>query len=195
MLEPPSSIAGAAYAQAGYEPSIYNAGRLRNEPEIKARIDELMTEALEYSDIRISQVAVRLNRIASANIKDFKKQNGAWLDCDALPDRLAEAIRKVEFNKDGTVKNIELHDKERALTILLRHLGGLPPDGPAEVINNTQVNVITDEQRIAAVTSLLASARETTIDGAQEPAEQSSPWSNLRPYSENRISGWLGCWA
>ena len=102
---------GAAYAQAGYEPSIYNAGRLRNEPEIKARIDELMAEALEYSDIRISQVAVRLNRIASANIKDFKKQNGAWLDIDEPPDRLAEAIRKVEFAEDGTVKNIELHDK------------------------------------------------------------------------------------
>jgi hypothetical protein len=64
------------------------------------------------------------------------------------------------------------HDKLAALTVLLKHLGGFPDERPAEVINNT-LNVITDEQRIAAVMSLLARARETTIDCAQEPAEQS----------------------
>jgi hypothetical protein len=47
--EPPTSIALAAFEKTGYEPSICNAGRLRNNPQIKARIDELMTEALEYS--------------------------------------------------------------------------------------------------------------------------------------------------
>ena len=128
---------------------------------------------------------MRLNRIASANIKDFKRQDGAWLDIDELPDRLAEAIRGIEFNKDGTVKNIELHDKERALTILLKHLGG-------EVINNTQVNVISDEQRIAVVMSLPARAHETTIDCAREPAEQSpapeqSPALLRRPLWPTRI--------
>jgi hypothetical protein len=62
------------------------------------------------------------------------------------------------------------------LTVLLKHLGGLPDERPAEVTNNT-INVsITDEQPIAAAMSLLARARETAIDC---PAEQSPDNSSI----------------
>jgi hypothetical protein len=37
----------------------------------------------------------------------------------------------------------QLHDKLGALTVLMKHLGGLPNERPAEVTNNTQINVIT----------------------------------------------------
>ena len=115
---------------------------------------------------------MRLDRIASANITDFDEPDGRLKAIRTLPDRLAEAIREVEFGKDGRPKRIRLHDKLAALTVLLKHLGGLPDERCAEVISNTQVNVITDEQCAAAVMSLLARARETTIIAiAQETAE------------------------
>jgi hypothetical protein len=55
----------------------------------------------------------------------------------------------VELDDDGRPKPIKLHDKLAALTVLIKHLGDLPDKRPVGV-HNTQVNVITDEQRIAA---------------------------------------------
>jgi hypothetical protein len=42
---------------------------------------------------------------------------------------------------------IKLRDKLAALTALIKHLGGLPDERPVGV-HNTQVNVITDVQRV-----------------------------------------------
>jgi hypothetical protein len=93
---------------------------------------------------------------------------------DELPDRLAEAVRKV-LTKMAPSKISSYMTRGRALTILRKRLGGLPNDRSLETNNNTQVNVITDEQRIAAVMSLLARARGATTDcdSTEEPAEQS----------------------
>ena len=174
---PPSpSPAQTAFERAGYKPDQGNCYRLANHPEVRQRVRELTAEAREYSDIRIAKAAVKLDHIASASIADFYDWDGRLKTIHTLPNRLAEAIREVEFGEYGRPKRVRLHDKLAALTVLLRHLGGLPPaERPADVTNNTQVNVITDEQRIAAVMSLLARARETTIDcdSTQGPAEQS----------------------
>ena len=72
-------------------------------------------------------------------------------------------------------ERFRLRARDSALTVLMKHLGGLPNERPAEVTNNTLNVTITDEQRVAAVMSLFARVRETTIDcdPAQEPAEQS----------------------
>jgi hypothetical protein len=121
----------------------------------------------------ISTRAVKLDHIASASIADFYEPDGRLKAIHSVPDHLAEAIREVEFDEDGGPKRIRLHDKLAALAVLLKHLGGLPGERAAEVVNNTQV-VISDEQRIAAVMSLLARGRGATTDGdfAQEPVEQ-----------------------
>jgi hypothetical protein len=85
----------------------------------------LTAEAREYSDIRIAKAAVKLDHIASASIADFCEPDGRLKAIHTLPDHLAEAIREVEFGEDGRPKRIRLHDKLAALTVLLKHLGGL----------------------------------------------------------------------
>jgi len=65
--------------------------------------------------------------------------------------------------------------------VLLKHLGGLSDERSAEVINNTQVNVITDEQRVAPLMSLLARAKpEARPDnGGLIAIPCRTPWNKL----------------
>jgi hypothetical protein len=53
-----------------------------------------------------------------------------------------------------------LHKKLAALIALIKHLGGLPDEQPVGV-RNTQVNVITDEQRVAALMTMIARAKSS----------------------------------
>lgn len=168
--EPPSSINGgingAAYMQAGFSPSIYNAGRLRKNRHVEARINELMAEALEYSDLRIQRAAIQLDHIASASIRDFR-EGKRWKDLDKLPPRLSDAIRKVDYFADGSIAKIELHDKVRALTILMKHLGGLPEEQTGMQQQFNLSIAITDEQRVAALMTMIAKAKSEPA--ADEP--------------------------
>jgi DNA invertase Pin-like site-specific DNA recombinase len=154
LAMPPSSApVQAAYVAAGFRPNRANAHRFAGRPEIRQRIQELMAEALAYADIRIQKAAVTLDHIASARLSDFYEPAAGLKDIASLPPRLAGAIKKVEYYPDGSIKHIELHDKVRALETIMRHLGGMREEGPP-------VNVaISDEQRIAAVMSLLARAK------------------------------------
>jgi hypothetical protein len=104
----------------------------------------------------------------------FYEPDGSMKKPATLPARLADAVRKVEYYDDGSVKHIELHDKVRALQIVMKHLGGLQDGTPAGAHNTLNV-AITDEQRVAALMSLLARARGATTDcdSTQDPAEQS----------------------
>lgn len=176
-----------AYERAGYQPDPSNAHRLAARPEIRRRVDELVEEALEYSNIRVAQVAVRLGRIATARMSDYyetietvdpatgeAREVRRLRDIHTLPDRLAEAIREVDFADDGRPTRIRLHDKLAAASVLMKHLGGFPEGRTSQQVNNTQVNIeITDEQRIAALMALLARAKATTDrDSVPGPVEQ-----------------------
>lgn len=161
-------INGAAFTRAGFTPSIYNAGKLRKKRPVEDRINELMAEALEYSDVRIQRAAIQLDRIASASIRDFR-DGKKWKDLDKLEPRLADAIRKVEYHIDGSIARIELHDKVRALTILMKHLGGIPEEQTGmQQQFNTQV-IITDEQRVAALMTMLAKAKTEPVAATAQP--------------------------
>jgi hypothetical protein len=116
-----------------------------------------MAEAPAYSDIRISRVAAKLDRIATATMPEYFEPDGRLKDITTLPDRLAEAIREVEFGDDGRPKRIRLHDKLAALGVV--EAPRRPPSERGVELNNNQVNIITDEQRIAAVMSLFARVR------------------------------------
>jgi len=66
----------------------------------------------------------------------------------------------VELDDVGRPRRIKLHDKLAALTVLIEHLGGLPDERPVGV-HNTQVNVITDVQRLAALMTMIAGAKSS----------------------------------
>jgi hypothetical protein len=66
----------------------------------------------------------------------------------------------VELDDDGRPRRIKSHDKLAALTVLIKHLGGLPDERPVGV-HNTQVNVIADERRVAALMTMIARAKSS----------------------------------
>lgn len=160
----PSGCRTAAYVEAGYSPgSPANAAKLFARPEIAARVDELMAEALAPSDIRLTRAGIELDCIALANVLDLYDTDGNFKPVALLPRSLAAAVRRIEFYGDGRVKYIELHDKVRALQVITRH--AMADDRPQHTYN-TQVNVaITDEQRIAALMTMLAKAKNGSGSG------------------------------
>lgn len=120
--------------------------------EVKERIRELMQEANRHSDIRIERLLVQLDHVASVNFKNFIDASGAVRPLNQLSEQDLSCIKKIDYNSHtGLPKRIEFHDKLRALEILVKHLRG--PD----VHNHQHVTVnISDEQRIAALMSLLS---------------------------------------
>jgi hypothetical protein len=98
LAMPPSSApVQAAYVAAGFRPNRANAHRFAGRPEIRQRIQELMSEALEYSDMRISRAAVTLDHIASATLSDFYEADGSLKNLARLPAQLADAVKKIEY--------------------------------------------------------------------------------------------------
>lgn len=70
-----------------------------------------------------------------------------------------------------------MHDKLSALTVLIKHLGGLPDERPVGV-RNTQVNVITDEHSVAALMTMIARAKSSceTLSGETRSAVAPAYW-------------------
>src|SRR5437879_5754723 len=98
-----------AYRTAGYVASHANARRLRQRPEVRARIEELAREAAEYLDIRVQRVAVEVDRVGRANFADFiepaldKDGNriaGAFKlrDLTELPREITAAIKGLSYD-------------------------------------------------------------------------------------------------
>jgi len=157
-----------AYKRAGYAPHRGNPHRLKEEPDVKARIDELMEEAREYADLRLVKALVRVNRIADAKLPDFYEQIALQPDGEApprqvvrlrdlasLPPQLAEAISDVEFHEDGTIKKIKLHDKLQANITLLRHFGDLVDERPSQQVNILNTLSPEDQRLLADALELL----------------------------------------
>lgn len=176
---PPRDDAGArAYVAAGYNPHRTNYKRLLARPDVKARINELIEEALEWLDIRPVEALVRINRIAKARKLDyyeFAVVDGERVmrlrDLATLPARLLEAIADIERDADGRPVDVTLHDKMTAALMMLKHLGGVPDDDrPA----GSQVNIFNflsaeDQAILAEALDALPGGTAGTGAGTQTP--------------------------
>ena len=166
-VPPCSTPEQEAYKRAGYSAHRGNPHRLARRPEIKARFDELMAQARELADVSLARSMVRVDRIADAKLTDFYERiDGDRLarirprDITNLPARLAEAIEEVEFNDDGTLKRIKLHDKLAANVALLRVLGGMPDERPTQQVNILNALSPEDQRMLADALEQLGKAVE-----------------------------------
>jgi hypothetical protein len=164
-----------AYKKAGYDGNLDNARRLANKREIKARVSELFSEALEYQDVNIVKVVTRIDRIGRADIADLLEAGGKhFKDITKLPKELTAAIESVEI-QDGKVK-VKLCDKLGANTTLLKHFGGMPsehPQGDTTNINNFLSLLSVDDQRTLAA-ALKALPAGPTVDSGPAGKEHSA---------------------
>lgn len=162
-----------AYTDAGFAANKDNARRDASRPEIKARITELFTEALEYRDVRLPKVLTRIDRVGKANVTDFYEREIAdgkptgrlkLKDLTALPRELTEALRSITAKEDGTVA-VECWDKNQANFALLKHLGGVPDDrAPAGNTFNFFAGLSVDDQRTLADALEALPGRPRTVD-------------------------------
>jgi len=154
-----------AYQRAGYAGNSNNARRLANHRIVKKRFRELFAEAMEYRDVRIHKVVIRIDRVGGANILDFYDEHGQLKPLAQMPRELTEAIKKVELDHNGRVVNIELHDKNQANFTLLKHLGGLREDRPpAANVNILSVLSVDDQRALAEALEALPAAGADNSD-------------------------------
>lgn len=172
-----------AYKTAGYVASHANARRLRNRPEVRARIDELAAEACEFADIRLKRVAVEVDRVGRANFqdlweplldKDGNRVPGEYKlrDLTTMPRELTAAIAGLEWTEDGRPK-VKMHDRNQANFTLLKHLGGLPDEAPGVTVNILNALTIEDQSAVADLIEAFSGGQSTASGGV--PSERGAP--------------------
>jgi len=168
-----------AYVAAGYAPNGDNARRDANRGEVKARVNELYRQALEFRDVRPAQVVTRIDRVGRANMREFYERE---IDASTgaptgrlrlrsildLPVELSEAIAEVEFGDDGNPAKFKLHDKNQANFTLLKYFGGIPDDvsGDRRSVNITNIfaGLSVDDQLALAEALEVVPAGPATVD-------------------------------
>jgi phage terminase small subunit len=118
-----------SYLAAGYRPSPsarFNVSRLKAQPHVKKRIDELMAELAIQAAPQIEFLQGQLLPLLQANVRDlFDSANRLRLISD-LPRELTAAIKSVKFDRQtGNVTEIVMADKVSVATVLLRSIGAL----------------------------------------------------------------------
>jgi len=61
----------SAFAAAGCAASKANAGRLKNRPEVKARVQEPFDRAAEFADVNRPRIVVELDRVGRGDVANF----------------------------------------------------------------------------------------------------------------------------
>lgn len=129
-------VADKAYVEAGFKRDDGNATRLKNRPEIIARVDEILGRAAKKAEVTAEMVIRELAKIGFSDIRNAVKWGSkaalAEGDTDAnhveliastvIDDDTAAAIAEVSQNATGGLK-VKLHDKRAALVDLGRYLG------------------------------------------------------------------------
>lgn len=125
-----------AYVLAGYRPDPKNAARLTKNDGVRARIDEILTQAAKKVGVTIESVMAELAKIGFANIADYVDVSGdvpsislAEVPRDKLA-ALSEITTETVFERRDGGKptevrrvKIKLWDKRAALVDLGKQLG------------------------------------------------------------------------
>lgn len=125
-----------AYEAAGYVRDDGNANRLASNPEVQARVKELLQIAAGKTGVSIERIIDELAKIGFANMSDYISighDGDPFVDLSALDRDKAAAISEVtvEDFKDGRGEDardvrrvkFKLLDKRAALVDLGKHLG------------------------------------------------------------------------
>lgn len=119
-----------AAIRAGFSPATArNAAAWVNaqhptKPELRTEIDRLMAERSRRTGVSADRVVRELARIAFANLTDVLDMDSLDVRGDIGPDDSA-ALAKIKRRQtaDGVECEIHMHDKNRALELLGKHLG------------------------------------------------------------------------
>ncbi len=120
-----------AYRWAGYSGTPGNAWRLKANPEVRARVAELVEVGARRAEVSVEKVLRELARIGFADVRRMHDEKGGLRRIAELPDDIAAAVASYEVVKrtvpgiDGAVEvthKIKVWDKARALEMIGRYL-------------------------------------------------------------------------
>jgi len=122
-----------AAKRAGYSPkSAYSQGqRMLKHVEIKKRIADLQEEQERRVEVKADQVIGELSRLAFSNMSDFISMGESgeleMKDLEELPREVMACISEISETETCSGRKIKfkLHDKGRALELLMKHKGML----------------------------------------------------------------------
>ncbi len=172
-----------AYEKAGYAPAKSNARKLKNNPEVRKRVEEIVSlraskndkaiaRAAERSGIQVEYVLRELASIGFSNIADYLDMSSGEprLSLVGVPRERLAAISSIEVESKfagrgakraeiGTVTKIRLWPKEQALVDIGRHLGMF-------------ADRLTGENRAPALTVVVDDARQFILGELARLAER-----------------------
>jgi len=117
-----------AYIRAGYSTKNAEGGAsaLCANPKVRARMDELIAERSKRTGVTADRVVRELARLAFADITDVVDTAFATVRTGAARDDTAAiASIKVKSGEDFTEREVKIHDKNKSLETLAKHLGML----------------------------------------------------------------------
>lgn len=127
-----------AAIRAGYsEKTAYSIGqRLLKKVEIKKAIAFKLEKAAKRNEITLDRVLQEYARIAFADVRTmYCEDTGRLLDITELGDDTAATVASFEVTKaaseegvDERIHKLKTYDKTKALSDLMRHLGGFAND-------------------------------------------------------------------
>ncbi len=119
-----------AALRAGYsKASAYSTGAaLLMDPVVSQKIQDALTERSKRCQIDADRVVLELAAIAFSDVSGLAEWNGQKVvlkDSQGLSPEVTKTIQSLDSSR-GNV-SVKLHDKLRALELLMRHLGILDP--------------------------------------------------------------------
>lgn len=117
-----------AAIRAGYsQKTAYSLGqRLLKNAEVKKRMIELESKAIEKAELTVDRVVNELCNIAFFDIKNLYDENGQLMNIHDMPEETRRAISGIETNEIknkrgvivGLTRKVKTNDKIRALELL-----------------------------------------------------------------------------
>ncbi|MGH8276825.1 MAG: terminase small subunit, partial [Steroidobacteraceae bacterium] len=108
-------VGAAAMRAIGYQGKPKSAARIAwgwlQRPEVQAAVAEKRAEATAAAGIETTRVLQEAAALALFNPLDLLDTEGKLIPLHKLPRNVAAAIGQVDFDKDGHVKRVKVHNK------------------------------------------------------------------------------------
>jgi len=116
------------------------AQELLKHPKVSIYIDKLQEEIREKSKIDIERVIQEIAKVAFFDIRELFNEDGSLKSVKEVDEKTAKAISEItsniaksEDNEITEVVKYKMHDKTKALDMLMRHLGGYNKDNSQKI--------------------------------------------------------------
>lgn len=177
------------------------AAAFLSDTEVTSLIEARLSGYLRSAGISAERVLHELSAIAFANLSDFIVEDDegnrrlSVLDRIRHNPRLGAAVSQVKttetVERDGTrviQTEFRLHDKQRALELIAKHLKMMNPQAP-DGGGVDDPRFLTDERRLELVSQILNAGRARAAGSSPEPGVVSLPRSAWEDTSAEDGSG------